>query len=168
MRTTVRVSSAVYSATHVATNMLRGLKQVIVGCGLDGTKFGNQFEVLENGVASWVASRHLRQLILEVWDSRRPDRLVGRFDFTIDYGYYGSGDGELWLDSETVAWAIKKNGAYPSSCDYRIVADTAPGAPAVDGWDSTNLRDTAGLRRHSVGTALGGGSIGAGLSYWRS
>lgn len=167
MSTTVRVSSATYSATHVATNMLRGLKQVIVGCGLDARKFGQQFELLENGVAVWVGSRHLRELVLEVWDPKAPDRLVGRFDFTIDYDYYGSGDGDLWLDSDTVAWAIKKNGAYPSQCDYRIVADTAPGAPDVDGWSSTSLRDTTGLRRHSVGTALGGGSTGAGLSYWK-
>jgi hypothetical protein len=165
--TTVRVSTAVYSATHVATNMLRGLKQVIVGCGLDARKFGQQFEVLENGVAAWVGSRHLRELVLEVWDPKNPERLVGRFDFTIDYDYYGSGDGDLWLDSETVAWAIKKNGAYPSQCDYGIVADTAPGAPDVTGWSGTTLRDTTGLRRHSVGTALGGGSTGAGLSYWK-
>jgi hypothetical protein len=153
--TIVRVSSAVYSATHVATNMLRGLKQVIVGCGLDARKFGQQFEVLENGVTTWVRSRHLRELVLEVWDPKNPDRLVGRFDFTIDYDYYGSGDGDLWLDSETVAWAIKKNGA-----------DTAPGAASVYGWSNTTLRNTTGLRRHSVGTALGGGSTGAGLSYW--
>lgn len=167
MTTAVRVSSAVYSATHVATNMLRGLKQIIVGCGLDAAKFGNRFKVLENGVATWVRSGHLQELVLEVWDPTDPDRLVGRFDFTIDYSYYGSGDGELWLDPDTVAWAIRKNGAYPSQCDYRIVADTAAGAPHVDGWSSTTLRNTSGLRRHSVGTALGGGSMGAGLSYWK-
>jgi hypothetical protein len=165
--TAVRVSSAVYSATHIATNMLRGLKQIIVGCGLDGARFGSQFKVLENGVATWVRSGHLQELVLEVWDPTDPDRLVGRFDFIIDFSYYGSGDGDLWLDPDTVAWAIRKNGAYPSQCDYRIVADTAAGAPDVEGWSSTTLRDTAGLRRHSVGTAVGGGSMGAGLSYWK-
>jgi hypothetical protein len=165
--TTVRVSSAVYSATHVATNMLRGLKQIIAGCGLDATKFANQFEVLESGVSTWIRSGHLREFVLEVWDPKNPDHLVGRFDFTIDYGYYGSGDGDLWLDPDTVAWAIRKNGSYPSLCDYRVVADTAPGAADVAGWSNTMLRDTSGLRRHSVGTALGGGSMGAGLSYWK-
>jgi hypothetical protein len=166
MTTAVRVSSAVYSATHVGTNMLRGLKQIITGCGLDATKFGNQFTELENGVTTWVRSRHLRELVLEVWDPADPDRLVGRFDFTINYDYYGSGDGDLWLDPDTVAWAIKKNGSYASRCDYRIVADTAPGAADVAGWSDTTLRDATGLHRHSVGTALGGGSMGAGVSYW--
>lgn len=163
---TVNVSTAVYSATHVATNMLRGLKQIVAGCGLDASKLVGQWSVLEAGVAAWVNSRHLEELVLEVWDTTSPNRLIGRFDFTIDYSYYG-GDGELWLDPDTVAWAIRKNGSYPSGCDYRIVADTAPGAPHVDGWSDTTLRSTDGLRRHSVGTALGGGSMGAGLSYWK-
>jgi hypothetical protein len=163
----VGVSTATYSATHVATNMLRGLKQIIAGCGLSTAKLARQWSVLESAVATWVASRHLRELVLEVWDPASSDVLIGRFDFTIDYSYYGSGDGELWLDPDTVAWAIKKNGSFASQCDYRIVADTAPGAAAVDGWSDTSLRSTDHLRRHSVGTALGGGSTGAGLSYWR-
>lgn len=164
---TVTVSTSVYSATHVATNMLRGLKQIVAGCGLDTSKLVAQWSVLEAGVAAWVNSRDLEELVLEVWDAKSPSGLIGRFDFTLDYSYYGSGDGDLWLDPDTVAWAIRKNGSYPSDCDYRIVADTAPGAAHVDGWSSTTLRSTGGLRRHSVGTALGGGSMGASLSYWK-
>jgi Bacterial HORMA domain 2 len=163
----VSVSTAVYSATHVATNMLRGLKQIVAGCGLDTRKIMGDWEVLEDGVATWVDSRHLEKLMLEVWDRKSPNTLIGRFDFTIDYSYYGNSDGELWLDPDTVAWAIKKNGSYPSGCDYRVVATTSSGAPKVDGWSSTALCSTAGMREHSIGTALGGGSIGAGLSYWK-
>lgn len=164
---TVKVNTAVYSATHVATNMLRGLKQIIAGCGLDASKLAEHWSVLEAGVSTWVGSGHLRELILEVWSNTSPNKLIGRFDFTIDYSYYSDGEGELWLDPEAVAWAIKKSGSYPSSCDYRIVADTTPGAPPVEGWSDTALRSTTGLRRHSIGTAIGGGSIGAGLSYWK-
>jgi hypothetical protein len=164
---TVSVSTAVYSATHVATNMLRGLKQIVGGCGLDTSKLVGEWSELEAGIAAWISSGHLTELVLEVWDRKNPSRLIGRFDFTIDYGYYGSGDGDLWLDPDTVAWAIRKNGSYPSAGDYRIVAVTAHGAPHVNGWSETTLRSTDGLRRHSVGTALGGGSMGAGLSYWK-
>jgi hypothetical protein len=165
--TVVGVSVGVYSATHVATNMLRGLKQIIAGCGLSTSKIMGEWDVLEDGVATWVDSRHLEKVVLEVWDTKKTDKLIGRFDFTIDYSYYGSGDGELWLDPDTVAWAIRKNGSYPSSCEYRIVASTSSGAPSVDGWSSTTLRSTAGMRQHAIGTALGGGSVGAGLSYWK-
>jgi Bacterial HORMA domain 2 len=83
----VAVSTAVYSATHVATNMLRGLKQIVAGCGLDTSKLVGHWSVLENGVATWVNSRHLEELVLEVWDTKSPNKLIGRFDFAIDYSY---------------------------------------------------------------------------------
>jgi hypothetical protein len=165
--TGVAVSTGTYSATHVATNILLGIKWIIEGCGLDPAKLGAEWDVLEQGISTWVDSRHLRKLVLDVWDPTKSVPLVGRFDFTIDYSYYGSGDGELWLDPDTVAWAIKKNGSYPSRCRYRLVADNAPGRQDVHGWSSTTFRSTDGLRRHSIGTALGGGSMGANLSYWK-
>jgi hypothetical protein len=164
---TVSVNSTVYSATHVATSMLRGLKRIVAGCDLDTSKLVGQWSVLEDGIATWVSTCELRELVLEVWDRARPSVLIGRFDFTIDYTYYGDGDGDLWLDPDTVKWAIRKNGSYASGCDYRIVADTSPFATVVDGWNETTLRSTGELRRHSVGTAVGGGAIGAGLSYWK-
>lgn len=164
----VGVSTGTYAATHVATHMLRGLKQIVAGCGLDTSKLIRDWGDLERGIATWVASQHLKELILEVWDpTKSSSKLVGRFDFTINYSYYGSGEGDLWLDPDTVAWAIKKNGSYPSNCEYRILADTAPNAPHVDGWGDTTLKSTGNLQRYSVGTALGGGSLGAGLAYWK-
>ena len=59
--------------------------------------------MLEAGVDAWVSSRDLEELVLEVWDRKSPSKLIGRFDLTIDYSYYGSGAGELWLDPDTVA-----------------------------------------------------------------
>jgi hypothetical protein len=167
MTVAVRTNVTAYATTHVATNMLRSLKQIIQGCGLDPDLLMTQWAVLESGVATWLVSGHLQALVLEVFDpSDRVDDRRGRFDFTIDYGYYGDGDGELWLDPRTVRQAILKAGSYPSACDYRFVADTAPGAPWVDGWSDTTLRSTAGMTRRTVGTAIGGGSMGASLAYY--
>jgi hypothetical protein len=104
---------------------------------------------------------------LEVYHpARRADDLAGRFDFTLDYGYYPGGDGDLWLDPDTVAYTIAKNGAFPARCEYRIIAETAPGRPDVTGWAATDYRSTAGFTRHAVGTAIGGGSLGAALAYY--
>jgi Bacterial HORMA domain 2 len=166
--TSVRVNTSVYAATHVATNMLRSLRQIIRGSGLCINRIVNEWQVLEQGVATWLASGHLQALTLEVFDPRKAAGadLVGRFDFSIAYDYYGDGDGELWLDPDTVAFAIRKNGSYAPGCDYRFVATTAPGRPDVPGWSNTTLRSTAGFTRHTVGTAIGGGSLGAGLSYY--
>jgi hypothetical protein len=166
--TSVRVNTYTYATTHVATNMLRSMKQIIREGGLSISKIQSEWAVLETGISTWLNSGHLKGLVLEVFDPGKPTGadLVGRFDFTIDYGYYSDGDGDLWLDPDTVSYAVRKNGSYPARCQYRLIADTAPGYPAVTGWSTTTFRSTAGFTRHSVGTAIGGGSLGAGLSYY--
>ncbi|MEW1568586.1 HORMA domain containing protein [Streptomyces sp. NPDC093509] len=168
MSSAVHVNSHAHAVTHVSTGLIRGLRRIVKESGLDPAKMTNQWPILENGVETWLESRHLRSLVLEIHDpSRRSgDDLVGRFDFTIDYGYYPEADGELWLDPDTVYYTVRKAGAVPSRCDYRIVADNKPGRPDVAGWSTTSLRSTAGFTRHEVGTAIGGGSLGAGLSYY--
>ncbi len=166
--TSVVVNVHTQATTHVAANVLRSIRQIIKGCGLSTTKMLDQWAVLEAGVATWLQSGGLEALILEVYDpSDRLDDRRGRFDFTIDYAHYGDGDGELWLDPETVRRTILKNGSYPSACDYRFVATTSSGRPNVDGWSTATLRSTAGFERHTVGTAVGGGNLGGSLAYYR-
>lgn len=167
MNTAVHVNTTVYATTHVATNMLGSIRSIIKGSGLDPGRIRQGWAVLEDGLATWLSSGHLKAVTLEVYDpSKRANNLVGRFDFAIDYGYYPSGDGELWLDPETVAHAIRKNGSFPARCDYRILADCAPGHPKVPGWETASYRSTSGFTRHTVGTAIGGGSLGAALVYY--
>ncbi|MGH9298071.1 MAG: HORMA domain containing protein [Acidimicrobiales bacterium] len=165
-RVRVNAYTAAHASTFVATGMLRGLKQVIVGAGLRPSRLAEQWPTLEAGVATWLKSGHLRRLTLEVWDPARLDGLVQRFDFSIDYGYYSDGDGDLWLDPETARQAIRKAGSFPSACSYDIKILTAPGEPYVEGFESCTYRSTSGMRERSVGTAIGGGALGAALSYW--
>jgi hypothetical protein len=167
MTTIVRANVDTYTTTHVANKMLLGLKQIIQGCGLDTRRLMDQWEPLERGVAIWLESGHLKILVLEVYDpSDKVDDRRGRFDFEIDYCYSGDGDGELWLDPRTVQQTIIKNGSFPGACDYRFVADTSPGEPKVAGWYNTTFRSTTGMTQRSVGTAIGGGQTGVGLSYY--
>jgi Bacterial HORMA domain 2 len=163
----VHVNTTAYAVTHVATNMLGSIRSIVKGSGLDPGRMRDNWAVLENGIATWLETGDLRAVTLEVYDpGKRGDVLVGRFDFTLDYGYYPGGDGDLWLDPDTVAYAIAKNGSFPGRCEYRVVADAAPGRPDVAGWATTSYRSTAGFTRHTIGTAIGGGSIGAGLAYY--
>jgi hypothetical protein len=167
VNTAVRANTTTYAVTHIATNMLGSIRDIIKGGGLNPSRMREQWDVLERGIAAWLASGHLKTVTLEVYDpSRRGNGLVGRFDFTLDYGYYPGGDGDLWLDPDTVAHAIRKNGSFPANCEYRIVAECTPGYPAAAGWQTTAYRSTAGFTRHTVGTAIGGGSLGAGLAYY--
>lgn len=166
--TSVQVNSHVYSCTHVATNVLRGIKQLVRGAGLSLGYMSEHWEVLESGVATWLRSGHLQRLVLEVFDSGKSPgaQLVGRFDFDIDYGYYPGADGDLWMDPDAVAFALRKAGITAAQCSYRVVATTSPGRPDVPGWSNTSLRSTDGFTRHASGTIVGGGQLGAGLSYY--
>jgi hypothetical protein len=170
MATSVQVSTSTHSTTFVANNLLRSIKQLIVGSGLTANKLAGEWAVLERGIAAWLASGHLRTLTLEVYraGSSGSAGLVGRYDFDIDYGYYPDGDGDLWLDSDAVAFAIKKAGTYASLCEYRVLASHYDGRPYVAGWSDTTYRSTAGFTQQSMGTSLGGGSLGAGLSVYRN
>lgn len=165
--TAVRVNTTAYATTHVATNVLRSIKQIIREAGLSLDYLHGHWGTLEHGVATWLGSRHLRKLTLEIWDPTKPaDRdFVGRYDFTIAYGYYADGDGDLWLDPDTITYAVRRAGAVPSRCEYRVIAQTDEGAADL-GWHSTTYRSTAGFTEHVTGTAVGGGSLGVGLSYY--
>jgi hypothetical protein len=166
MATTVQVNVHTYATTHVATNLIRSLKQLVVACGLDSSKLLGDWQTLETGVATWLRTRHLERLILEIYN-RGTGQLVKRFDFDIDYTYHPAGNGDLWIDRDTVDYAVRKAGAVPSSCSYDIFAQTAPGRSNVTGWTTGNLRSTANLQRRSVGAAVGGGDLGASLNYWK-
>lgn len=163
--TIVRVNTTTFTTTYVAGNLLRGLKQLITGCGLDPHRIVGNYATLELGIKTWLDSRDLKVLTLEVFRPKT-DALVGRFDFGIDYGYGTSDVGAFWLDADEVAYTIRKAGVNASDCDYRVLADTAPGRPEVTGWSTTNYRSTEGFSRHAVGTAIGAGTIGVGLTYY--
>lgn len=166
MATAVQVNVHTYATTHVATNLIRSLKQLVVGCGLDAAKLVGQWQTLERGVATWLGSGHLERLILEIYSSSS-DRLIRRFDFDIDYGYDPGGNGDLWIDPETVAYALKKSGELPRNCTYDVLAQTSAGRPEVAGWSNGALRSTSGLTRRSLGASVGGGSLGASLGVWK-
>ena len=166
--TIVHVGSTTHTSTYVATNLLRSIKQLISAAGLNPAKFAGGWSIYEDGVAHWIAQRSLVELVLEVYDlsDSRDDRR-GRFDFTLNYSY--AGDGGLWINPDTVAFTVKKNGSLPSACDYRLVAITNARATDPPGgyWTSTTLRSTSGYQRHSVGTAVAGGTTSASMAYYR-
>ena len=66
----VSVNISAYSATHVSSNILRGLKQIVVRSGLDASKVIGQWEVLEDGMAMWVDSSYLTRRVIEVRAAR--------------------------------------------------------------------------------------------------
>lgn len=163
MSTIVSVNTYAHTVTYVATKLLHSLKEIILGIGLDPAKLSREWDVLEEGIATWLDTRHLEEVVLEVYQAST-GRLATRWDLEIVYGY--TGDGSLWTDTWAIRYAIKKAGCDTAGCDYRIVVRTRPGAPSVDGWSSTSFKSTDGFRRYCLGSTIGGNGIAAETAYW--
>ncbi len=163
MSTSTFVVSYANTVSHVTTKMLLVLKEIIREIGLDPTRFTKHWQTYEDAVSTWLASRHLRRITLEVYDPRT-NGLVTRRD--IDVVYSTVGEGRLWFDTAAVRYAIAKAGLAASSCLYDIILTNEPGRPKVDGWEACELRSTEGFRRYSIGATVGGDGLHAQTAYW--
>lgn len=164
MSTFVAVNTYTHSVTFVTDKMLMSLKEIIRCSGLSPEKLVSDWKVLHRGITSWLNTRDLEEVHLEVFNPTTGG-LIGRWDFEIYYG--SSGDGEMWVNTDDIRYHIRKAGQWPSACDYRIVLTTKPGRPNVEGWSGTTLRSTDGFVRQSLGTTIDGDGLRTGTSYWR-
>jgi hypothetical protein len=164
MSTFVVVNTYTHSVTYVTDKMLMSLKEIIRCSGLSPEKLTSDWKVLHRGISTWLNSRDLDMVHLEVFNPST-DALIGRWDFDIYYG--SSGDGGMWVNTDDIRYHIRKAGQWPSTCDYRIVLTTKPGCPDVDGWSKTTLRSTDGFVRQSLGTTIDGNGLRTGTAYWR-
>lgn len=164
MSTLVSVNTYSHSVTYVTDKMLKSLRYIITSTGLDPNKFVNSWSSYERAVEAWLTSRHLKKIVLEIISSS--GTLVTRCDIEVDYTY-GNGDGTMWLDTDTLKFAITKFGTIPSNCSYKITLVVAPGEPAVSGWGDGTLLSTNGFVKQGLGTTIGTGLLGAQTSYWR-
>lgn len=165
MSTFVVVNTYTHSVTYVADKMLLSLKEIIRESGLSPEKLTDQWSTLQRGISTWLGSKHLTAVIIEVYTPGKSD-LIGRWDFDISYGT--AGDGSMWVNTEDIKYHIRKAGQWPSLCAYDIIVTTKPDRPSVIGWSATTLRSTDGLVRQSIGATIdANGHVTAGASYWR-
>ncbi|MBK9361711.1 MAG: HORMA domain containing protein [Rubrivivax sp.] len=161
----VAVYSYTQSVVYVADNILKSLKDIIRLSGLDPTKLVGDWGVLLRGISTWIESRHLETVILEIFDPKT-DTLVKRWDIGVAYEWDISA-GTFWNDTEQLKQAIKKAGLSPSEVDYRVVVTRSAGYAPVEGWSNTSLRSTAGMVRQSLGTTVEHNGLSANAGYWR-
>lgn len=166
MSSIVVVNTYTQSVTFITDKMLRSLQLTIRDSGLDPSKIVKDWDCLNRGISTWLRTRDLLRVVLEVFDPRDGE-LVGRWDFGILYDYAGDGDGGFWADTDAIRFAIKKAGLWPSHCEYGLVVETKSGRPDVEGWGKATLRSTAGFVRQSIGTTIGAGQVGTSTAYWR-
>ena len=164
MSTVVSVNTFTHSITYVTDKLLTSIKNIIRQSGLSPEKLSGEWAVIERGTKRWLETFDLETVQLEVFNPAT-DRLVGRWDFEIYYGFRG--DGAFWVDPDLIKYHILKQGVWPASCDYRIVTITKPGRPDVEGWSKTSLRATDGFVKQSIGTTIDGSGVSTGTGYWR-
>jgi hypothetical protein len=163
MSTATFVVSYSHTVTYVTTKMLHLISNIIRDIGLDPSKFTRDWSIYEEGIATWLADRHLQRVILEVYNPRT-DELVSRWDMEVVYSSVG--DGSLWVDAWAVRYAIAKAGLAPSSCRYDIKIKNHPDAREVNGWRGCSFRSTDGFQRYNLGATVGGGGLTAHTAYW--
>lgn len=165
MSTFVAVNTYTHSVTYVTDNILRSMQDIVRLSGLDPSRISEEWEVLERGIRTWIDSKHLETIVLEVYNPKT-DALIGRWDVGISYGWQGD-NGRFWVDTEQITSAIKKAGVWPGDSKYRIVCSNKDGRPEVVGWSPTTFRSTSGMVKQSLGTTIEHNGLGAGASYYR-
>jgi len=151
------------TVTYVTTKMLLLIKEIIREIGLDPAKFTDDWESYERAISTWLSSRNLQKVTLEIYSSRSGE-LAARWD--LDVLYATVGEGTLWVDTAAIRYSIAKAGLVPSTCLYELKLTVSPGAPDVAGWGPASLRSTEGLRRYVVGATTGGNGLTAQTAYW--
>ncbi len=166
MSTFVTVNTYTHSVTYVTNKILLSLQSIIRLSGLNPERMVDDWGVLELGIKTWLETQHLSEVILEVF-SPSTDKLIGRWDLEIRYGYVGDGDGSFWVNTDDIRYHIMKAGLWPSTCNYRVVTVTKPLRPDVPGWSRTTLRSTTGFVKQSIGTTIDGQGLSTSTGYWR-
>lgn len=164
MSTVVTVNTYTHSVTYVTDKLLKSIKDIIRLSGLDPSKFVDDWGCMERGIKTWLDSHDLETVALEVYEPKT-DKLVGRWDFEISYGF--AGDGSFFVDPDVIKYHIRKQGAIPTACKYRILTTTKLGRPDVQGWTKATFRSTDGFVRQSIGTTIDGSGLSTSGAYWR-
>ena len=163
--TSVAVNVHAYSATYVADNILKSMKDIIRLSGLDPRNLVEGWTSAMQALQTWLHSEHLETVILEILHPST-GALVGRWDIDVIYTT-GLDDDGFWTDTEQIKYHVCKAGLAPSEASYRLVLQNKPGYPTVSGWGPTRCRSTKGFVRHSLGPTIEHYGLGASAAYWR-
>src|SRR6266536_3093472 len=101
MSTQVLVNTYVYSVSYVTDKVLMSLFNIIRWIGLDPGKFADNWSDTERAVKTWLNSRRLTGVVLEIYNPRT-NLLVTRWDIEIDYDYALGDEGSMWVDTDAI------------------------------------------------------------------
>ncbi|MFC7078316.1 hypothetical protein [Haloarcula halophila] len=156
--------------------------------GLGTDRISNKREELESALYTYLNTRHLRRVSIEVYEegAGKDDEAIERFDLTFDVK-----DPDNLSDDEIkklqdrdfnqyrkdVMSQLQDLDSLPSNVNYRILIwcvsenDLGQPKPDVKGWSSTTARSTDHLSKKNLGddedgSAIRAGAVNADASLW--
>jgi len=158
---------------YVANEVMRIFFIILDQRGLDNSKLLQQKEVINNGLYTWITTRHLKAAFLEIYHPEDPNKAVERWDLGFRYEEpkadidpENSTERQFETYIEKIYEIQKKLDALPEGTEYRVVVNLEDGAPEVEGWQPTTLKDISHLERHHIGEMIDTGVIKVGMEYW--
>ena len=181
VETQIEVSTHTAALNFVTNQTITMFLKYVNQRGLDTAYLTRNRDILEDGIWTWLAGRHLEKAVLEVYRDD-DDTLVERLDLPFAYTKPDEVDAETAQQlqeqdfesfHEVVLEHVQDLDAPPEDCRCRVIVslqDNEDGqAPLpVDGWTKSSFRDTDHLSREDLGDWLDGGSIQSSASFWFS
>lgn len=166
-RVGVGVNVAVYPITYVSNEVLNFLIRIVDRRGLDLGYINRNKNIISDGLFSWLSTRHLEKLILEIYDTGK-NRVVERFDMNFEYSAVvpSTQDSIFETNLRKLEDFLENLPSLHSNLAYRIVAVVGPGAPEVPGWSPTKLRSVDHLGNQNLGGMIKADYIGVAMEYW--
>jgi Bacterial HORMA domain 2 len=160
-----QVFTQTHSIVFLSDNLRNTLREVIRENGISPQKLVQDWEVIEQGIHTWLQSRHLNNIVVEFF---KPGASIASARWEFPIGYTGSGvEDDMWLDKSYLRQLIAKAKRPTTDCTYRILLCTNAGAPTVAGFTSCTFLSTGQLVARQAGTVISTGHITAGATYWK-
>lgn len=160
-----QVFTQTHSIVFLSDNLRNTLREVIRENGISPQKLVQDWEVIEQGIHTWLQSRHLNNIVVEFF---KPGASIASARWEFPIGYTGSGvEDDMWLDKAYLRQLIAKAKRPTTDCTYRILLCTNSGAPTVAGFTSCTFLSTGQLAARQAGTVISTGHITAAATYWK-
>jgi len=149
----------------LSDNFRNALREVIRENGLSPDKLMQDWGTIEDGIQTWLYSRHLQKIVVEFY---KPGAVCvsARWDFPIGYVGFVVND-DMWPDKSYLRQLIAKSGRPTSDCTYRVLLCTLANAPYVPGFSDCTFLATGQLAARQAGTIIVAGQLTADATYWR-
>jgi Bacterial HORMA domain 2 len=160
-----RAFTQTHSIVFLSDNLRNTLREVIRENGISPQKLMQDWEIIEEGITTWLRSGHLNNIVIEFY---KPGATTSSARWEFPIGYAGSGvDDDMWLDKNYLRQLIAKSARPSADCSYRIILCTNPGRPHVDGFVECSFLSTGNLAARQAGTVIATGHMTAAVTYWR-